>query len=47
LAALTKMQMAASRSTNAILREAKMVPEVALNCLLQARHFHLRRVVMK
>jgi hypothetical protein len=29
------------------LREAKIVPEVAENCLPQARHFHLRRVAMK
>ena len=40
------MQIAASRSTKAILREAKIVPLVALNCLPQARHFHLRRVGM-
>ena len=40
------MQIAASRSTKAILREAKIVPEVAENCLPQARHFHLRRVGM-
>jgi hypothetical protein len=47
LAALTKMHTAASRSTKAILREAKMVPKVAENCLPQARHFHLRRVARK
>jgi hypothetical protein len=31
LAALTTMQIAATRSTKAILREAKMVPLVTLN----------------
>lgn len=46
LAPFTMMQIAASKSTNDILRDARMVPEVTENCLPQALHLKRRRVVM-
>ena len=43
--ALTKMQIAASRSTKAILREAKIVPDVTLKLRdCRPMHLNLRRV---
>ena len=46
LAALTGMQIAARRSTNASLRLAKIVPEVTEHWCAQALHRNLRRVVI-
>jgi len=40
------MQIAASKSTNDILRDAKIVPLVTENCLPQAEHLKRRRVVI-
>ncbi len=46
LDAFTSKQIAASRSTKSILRDAKIVPDVTLNWCAHALHLNLRRVVI-
>lgn len=46
LEAFTIRQIAASRSTKSILRDAKIVPDVTLNWCAHALHLNLRRVVI-